>query len=135
MALVIMYIFWMTANHNSNIFENVSFGMHLVTVRDLNGCLDATREVMVIDIPKFFTPNYDGAYDTWHIVGVNQLPGTLVYIYNKYGKLLKKLVHTSPGWNGTFNGQNMPSDDYWFVAEVLQNGETFEIKGHFALKR
>ncbi|MEL0457078.1 choice-of-anchor L domain-containing protein [Flavobacteriaceae bacterium SZ-1-7] len=119
----------------SNVFENVSFGPHLITVRDLNGCLDATREVMVIDIPKFFTPNNDGAYDTWHIVGVNQLPGTLVYIYNRHGKLLKNLAHTSPGWDGTFNGQNMPSDDYWFVAEVLQNGETFEIKGHFALKR
>lgn len=39
------------------------------------------------------------------------------------------------GWDGTFNGQNMPSDDYWFVAKIMQNGESFDIKGHFALKR
>ncbi|WP_245234870.1 T9SS type B sorting domain-containing protein [Tamlana crocina] len=119
----------------SNVFDNVSFGSHLVTVRDLNGCLDVTREVFVIDIPKFVTPNNDGAYDTWHIVGASQLPGTIVYIYNRYGKLLKTLPHTSVGWDGTFNGQNMPSDDYWFVAKIMQDGESFDIKGHFALKR
>lgn len=119
----------------SNIFEDVSFGPHTVTVRDLYGCLDATSEVFVIDIPKFFTPNNDGAYDTWHIVGANQLPGTVVYIYNRYGKLLKTLSHSSVGWDGTYNGQNMPSDDYWFVAKIVQNGQPFQIKGHFALKR
>lgn len=119
----------------SNIFDNVTFGLHIITIRDLNGCKDVTTEVVVIDIPKFVTPNNDGDFDTWHIVGVQEIPGTVVYIYNRHGKLLKTLPHTSIGWDGTFNGQNMPSDDYWFVAKVLQNGETFEIKGHFALKR
>jgi len=119
----------------SNIFDNVTFGMHTVTVRDLNGCMDATKEVFVFDIPKFVTPNNDSYFDTWHIIGVNQLPGTLVYIFDRYGKLLKTLTHTSIGWDGTFNGQNMPSGDYWFVAKVIQNDEAFDVKGHFALKR
>ncbi len=119
----------------SNVFENVTFGLHVVTIRDLNGCKDVTTEVVVIDIPKFVTPNNDGTFDTWHIVGVQEIPGTVVYIYNRHGKLLKTLPHTSIGWDGTFNGHNMPSDDYWFVAKVIQNGETFDIKGHFALKR
>lgn len=119
----------------SNVFENVTFGVHLVTIRDLNGCEDVTTEVVVIDIPKFFTPNNDGTFDTWHIIGIEQLPGTIVYIYNRYGKLLKTLPQTSPGWDGTYNGENMPSDDYWFVAKVIQNGNAFDVKGHFALKR
>ncbi|WP_308991231.1 choice-of-anchor L domain-containing protein [Mariniflexile litorale] len=119
----------------SNVFENVTFGIHLVTIRDLNGCEDVTTEVVVIDIPKFFTPNNDGFFDTWHIVGIEQLPGTIVYIYNRYGKLLKTLLQTSHGWDGTYNGNNMPSDDYWFVAEVIQDGNAFQVKGHFALKR
>jgi hypothetical protein len=29
----------------------------------------------------------------------------------------------------------MPSDDYWFSADIIQNGEAFNIRGHFALKR
>lgn len=119
----------------SNVFENVTFGLHVVTIRDLNGCKDTTTEVVVIDIPKFVTPNNDGTFDTWHIVGVQEIPGTVVYIYNRHGKLLKTLPHTSIGWDGTFNGQNMPSDDYWFVAKIIQNNEAFDIRGHFALKR
>ena len=120
---------------NSNIFEDVSFGNHIVTVRDLNGCMDISKEVFVFDIPKFVTPNNDNAYDTWHIVGANQLPGTMVYIYNRHGKLIKTLPHYSNGWDGTYNGYNMPSDDYWFSADIVQNGESFNIRGHFALKR
>jgi gliding motility-associated-like protein len=119
----------------SNVFENVTFGLHFVTIRDLNGCEDVTTEVIVIDIPKFFTPNNDSVFDTWHIVGVTEIPGTIVYIYNRYGKLLKTLPHTDIGWDGTFNGQNMPSDDYWFLANIVQNGNTFEMRGHFTLKR
>ena len=120
---------------SSNIFEAVSFGPHIVTVRDLNGCMDISKDVFVFDIPKFVTPNNDNAYDTWHIVGANQLPGTVVYIYNRHGKLIKTLPHYSNGWDGTYNGQNMPSDDYWFSADIVQNGESFNIRGHFALKR
>lgn len=119
----------------SNVFENVSFGMHTVTVSDLNGCRDISKDVFVFDIPKFVTPNGDGFYDTWHVIGANQLTGTIVYIYNRYGKLLKTLSHDSMGWDGTYNGQNMPSDDYWFLASIVQDGNTFDIKGHFTLKR
>ncbi|WP_027138875.1 T9SS type B sorting domain-containing protein [Gaetbulibacter saemankumensis] len=119
----------------SNVFENVAFGVHQVTIRDLNGCNDVTTEVVVIDVPKFFTPNNDGIFDTWHIVGIEELPGTVVYIHDRYGKLLKTLPVTSRGWDGTFNGANMPSDDYWFVAQVIQDGNAFEVKGHFSLKR
>lgn len=119
----------------SNIFDNVTFGLHTVTIRDLNGCQDVSKEVIVIDTPKFMTPNNDGYFDRWQIVGIEQLPGTVVYIYDRYGKLLKTLPSSSPGWDGTFRGENMPSDDYWFVAKVKKDGIDFDVKGHFALKR
>ncbi|OEJ98852.1 hypothetical protein A8C32_06600 [Flavivirga aquatica] len=119
----------------SNIFENVTFGPHVITVEDLNGCIPTLIPIFIFDIPKFFTPNGDSFFDTWHIIGANQLPGTLVYIYNRHGKLLTTLQHTSAGWDGTYNGQIMPSDDYWYVAQIIQDGESSEIKGHFTLKR
>ncbi len=119
----------------SNIFTDVSFGMHTITIRDLNGCMDVIREVTVFDIPKFITPNNDGSFDTWHIIGVDQLPGTIVNIYNRYGKLLKTLTHNNIGWDGTYRGENMPSDDYWYSADIIQDGVSFNLKGHFALKR
>lgn len=119
----------------SNIFDNVPIGRHEITVIDLNGCSPAFDTVFIFDIPKFVTPNNDGYFDTWHITGANQLPGTLVYIYNRHGKLIKMLPHTSPGWDGTFNGAHMPADDYWFSADIVHDGESFNIRGHFALKR
>ncbi|MFH6768309.1 choice-of-anchor L domain-containing protein [Gaetbulibacter aquiaggeris] len=119
----------------SNVFENVTFGPHIVTIRDVNGCQDVSKEVVVIDVPKFVTPNNDGYFDTWHIVGIEQLPGTIVYIYDRHGKLIKTLPSSSPGWDGTYRGQNMPSDDYWFLAKVKKDGVDFDVKGHFALKR
>jgi gliding motility-associated-like protein len=119
----------------SNFFNNVTLGPHIITVLDANGCASATKEIVIIDTPLFMTPNNDGYNDTWHITGVNQLTGTIVYIFDRYGKLLKTLSHTSPGWDGSYRGQEMPASDYWFLAEVIQDGKKFELKGNFTLKR
>ncbi|MFH4967599.1 choice-of-anchor L domain-containing protein [Gaetbulibacter sp. M240] len=119
----------------SNVFENVTYGIHQITIRDLNGCEDVYTDVVVIDVPKVVTPNNDNYNDSWHVIGIEEIPGTMVYIYTRYGKLIKTLTHNSMGWDGTFNGKPMPADDYWFVANVLQDGKAFEVKGHFALKR
>ena len=119
----------------SHVFENVAMGYHTVTIIDLNGCSNVTKEVLVVDFPKFFTPNNDGAFDTWHIVGIETLPGTTIAIFDRYGKLLKQLGSNSPGWDGYYNGTKMPSSDYWFVANVQRGTIAFEVKGHFTLRR
>lgn len=90
---------------------------------------------MVVDTPKFMTPNNDGYFDTWHITGVKNFEGTSIFIYDRYGKLLKTLSNTSPGWDGTYHGTLMPAQDYWYLANVNYKGEELLLKGHFALKR
>lgn len=119
----------------SNVFENVQLGAHTITIIDLNGCGEVTREVIVVDFPKHMTPNGDGQFDTWHLIGVETLPGTVIQIFNRYGKLLKVLTSETSGWDGTYQGSKMPSSDYWFVADIKRGNESFELKGHFALKR
>ena len=119
----------------SNVFENVAMGYHTVRIIDLNGCTDVTKEVLVIDIPKFFTPNNDGAFDTWHIVGVETLPGTIISIFDRYGKLIKQIGSNTSGWNGFYNGTELPTNDYWFIADVKRGNISFEVKGHFTLRR
>ncbi|MGB3606507.1 choice-of-anchor L domain-containing protein [Psychroserpens sp.] len=118
----------------SNVFENVSLGYHTITIIDLNGCSEVSKEIVVIDAPKFFTPNDDSYFDTWHITGVETLTGTVVYIYDRYGKLLTALDSNDKGWNGYYNGNLMPASDYWFVANVKKNNIEFQVKGHFALR-
>lgn len=130
-----LYVLNDKAPQESNVFENVPIGLNIVKIIDLNGCSDVTKEVVVIDTPKFMTPNDDGYFDSWHITGVETLPGTVIYIYDRYGKQLAYLTSSSSGWDGTYNGHKMPASDYWFVADVKKDDLTFQLKGHFALKR
>ncbi|GGI58203.1 hypothetical protein GCM10011444_25120 [Winogradskyella haliclonae] len=118
-------------------FEDVNGGDHVVAARDILGCGIVYRTVTVIDYPKFFTPNGDGNNDTWNIEGINTQPSATIYIYDRYGKLLKQLSPTSPGWDGTFNGNRMPSSDYWFTLEYVEptNNESRTFSAHFSLKR
>ncbi|WP_394908110.1 T9SS type B sorting domain-containing protein, partial [uncultured Mesonia sp.] len=77
--------------------------------RDKNGCGTTVREIAFIDYPKFFTPNEDGYNDTWNIIGLGEANiGAKIFIFDRYGKLLKQLSPSGPGWDGTFNGKPMP---------------------------
>ena len=118
----------------SNVFTNVTPGFHTVFVRDVNGCGIVEQDISVLGFPKFFTPNGDDYHDRWHVYGVNAdyNQGIDVKIFNRYGKLITQLNHLSPGWDGTLNGQPLPTSDYWFIATLI-DGRTFT--GHFTLKR
>lgn len=121
---------------DSNIFENVPPGNHLVTIKDKYGCGSVTFEVGVIDYPPYFTPNNDGYHDTWNIIGIAAGdPTAKIYIFDRFGKLLKQLSPLGPGWDGTYGGNPMPSSDYWFRVEYTEGGQAKEFKGHFTLKR
>ncbi|MFK7781952.1 T9SS type B sorting domain-containing protein, partial [Psychroserpens sp.] len=119
----------------SNVFTNVDFGFHTVYVRDIeNNCGITEEEVSVIGFPKFFTPDGDEVNPFWQVKGISQQfqPNTQILIFDRYGKLLAEIDPLGPGWDGTYNGANMPSSDYWF-AVTLQDGRVF--KSHFTLKR
>lgn len=122
---------------NDSVFKNVSIGEHAITVRNTSGCGQTTITITVMDYPLYFTPNNDGLHDTWNIVGLKNQPQAKVYIYNRYGKLLKQLSPTSIGWDGTFKGLSMPTNDYWFTVEYQEprDGNLKQFKAHFTLKR
>ncbi|WP_296322318.1 T9SS type B sorting domain-containing protein [Winogradskyella sp.] len=117
---------------NSNYFPNVQGGIYTVFVRDKFGCGNDSQQVVVVDYPKFFTPNNDGNHDYWQIKGIQNLPNAITSIFDRYGKLLLQISSHSPGWNGQYNGKPMNSDDYWFVTDL---GDGRIVSGHFALKR
>lgn len=114
-------------------FEGIGPGTYSAYARDRNGCgLSAPFLIYVLDYPRFFTPNGDGYNDTWSIKNIDLLPKSTISIYDRYGKLLKQLDFSNIGWNGSFNGADLPADDYWFNL-TFENGKI--IKGHFSLKR
>ena len=119
---------------DSNIFSNLNAGEYTVYVQDKKGCGIVFERFNILDFPKYFTPNGDGYNDTWFIKNLDKrnLENSVITVFDRYGKLLKQISGVSEGWNGTFNGNLLPSNDYWFEIK-LTNGKS--VKGHFTLKR
>ena len=118
---------------DSNFFTNVPGGIHQVVVNDKKGCGLVSKEITVLSIPKFFTPNNDSYNDVWIVKGMESYPNSDLKIFDRYGKLIKELTPESTGWDGSFNGQELPSSDYWFVLKLGPTSQ--EKRGHFSLKR
>jgi len=125
---------------NGGIFTNVSSGLHTVHIYDRKtekpSC-DAViiEDIRIIDFPKFFTPNGDGYNDTWNIGGFDEQLKAKIFIFDRYGKLITEITPSGDGWDGSFNGQNLPATDYWFLIHYEEEGIAKEFKAHFSLKR
>ena len=122
----------------SNVFMNVIPGEHMLRIRVKNGVYcPLEKEVLVMGHPLFFTPNNDGQNDTWNIRALKDQPDSKIYIFDRYGKLLKQISGSGPGWDGTYNGQPMPATDYWFKVIYVdkRTGLEKEATGHFSLIR
>tara|TARA_R110002049_G_scaffold309282_1_gene520041 strand:- start:22816 stop:25623 length:2808 start_codon:yes stop_codon:yes gene_type:complete len=119
----------------SNVFENIPPGIYTVLIKDVkNDCGTLPLDVPVIGFPKFFTPNNDGINDTWQVFGISEqfYADSKILIYNRYGNLIKEINPLGNGWDGLYNGDILPADDYWFSVR-LEDGRIF--KNHFTLKR
>ena len=124
---------------SSNVFSDVLPGIHTITINDVNGCGTVTEQIVVVGFPKFFTPNGDNHNDLWHIDGISELEAPIVHIYDRFGKFLKQLNASDIGWDGRFNGNPLPSSDYWFKLSYIdttgQRSTAKYINNHFSLKR
>ncbi|AEH00200.1 T9SS type B sorting domain-containing protein [Lacinutrix sp. 5H-3-7-4] len=121
----------------SHTFTNIPAGGIVVTARDVNGCGEVSEEIMVLDYPVYFTPNGDGYNETWNIYSISNYPDAKIYIFDRFGKLLKQISPLGDGWNGTYNGNPMPTSDYWFTVEYTDTATNTKkhFRAHFTLKR
>ncbi len=84
-----------------------------------------------LPVPAFFTPNNDGFNDFWIVESTENIEITAIFVFNKYGQLLKQLF-PNQGWDGTYNGKPMVADSYWYKIATNNAGTK---AGYFALKR
>jgi gliding motility-associated-like protein len=59
------------------------------------------RSFAVLQAAAFFTPNGDGANDYWNLKGLNGsiYKNAKIFIFDRYGKLLKQLNPYGVGWD------------------------------------
>ncbi|MCQ2232014.1 MAG: T9SS type B sorting domain-containing protein [Paludibacteraceae bacterium] len=120
------------------ILRDLSFTKHIAHVVDVNGCrgeLEFEIEAPKIFIPEYFSPNGDGRNDGWVVKElVDVYPNALVTIYDRFGKVVAQFPGAqAEGWDGTYNGNPLPSTDYWYVIDIEEIDRQF--KGHFTLIR
>lgn len=117
---------------------DLAFAKHVVNVRDSKGCMTSTvfnLDPPEISIPIVFTPNGDGVNDTWSIPAIAEVyPNSVVSIYDRFGKLLVQFLGAeAEGWDGTYQGNKLPSTDYWYQITIEEIDK--EYSGHFTLIR
>ena len=98
-------------------------------------CLLDENPLLYITFPDFMTPNNDGINDYWNIKGGSDKvkKESNVIIYNRYGKELFSFNPFSDlGWDGTYDGNNLPESDYWYL---FTSASGLKKTGNFSLKR
>jgi gliding motility-associated-like protein len=107
-------------------FFNGTFGLE---VSNEKGCkdsafvevkLDKTRRIF---IPNAFSPNQDGINDVFFVKGRGFGKITWMNIFDRWGNLVYSITNCDInqefcGWDGTFNGKNMPPGYYVYYTEV-----------------
>ena len=121
----------------NNTFQIRNTGTYEVRVIDANGCEAIATiylEFMDIEISNFFTPNGDVMNDTWNIQNAEYFPDLTVKIYDRYGRVVAVLSNVE-GWDGTYEGNELPTGDYWYVVQFNEKEYQREFLGHFTLYR
>lgn len=119
--------------------DSLEYGTHSIKVIDAAGCIIDTIFVTNapgFDFPIHISPNDDGINDAFSIpILRDAYPDANIRIYDRWGKKLAdyKAGDSNMDWDGTYNGVQMPSTDYWYEIEIKEIKKTYT--GHFTLIR
>ncbi len=123
----------------SAIFRGLSPGTYKAYIRYIGNCReDLIIDFIVLDYPKFFTPNGDGINDVWQINNLNEVlhtPEYKIQIFNREGQLVIELNEQKPSWDGMINNISLPIGDYWFKLFYTTNEGMKTFQSHFTLTR
>lgn len=75
-----------------------------------------------VNIPSLITPNHDGRNDSWDIPGLEQYGKVQVTIYNRYGQTVYQSDNYMNSWDGTWNGNDLPSASYYYIIKSSTKG-------------
>ena len=86
----------------------------------------------MIKVSDYFSPNGDGVNDYWSIPELDLLPDAKVFIFDRFGRLLKENIGNGFRWDGLINNIPAPVDTYWYLVKLNENES---LRGNFTLMR
>jgi gliding motility-associated-like protein len=94
--------------------------------------------VASLDIPTAFTPNSDGANDTWRILTPTDNSGSdfadaVVRVFDKSGVEVYSANSLTSAWDGTYQGKQLPVDTYYYTIDLKKQQKRY--KGIVAILR
>ena len=93
-----------------------------------NGCDTAVVNIVVecsnngigddIEIFNAFSPNFDGNNDYFTIQGIQNYPGNVLRIYNRWGVIVYEDFEYENDWSGTWLDDNLPDGTYFYSLDL-----------------
>ena len=91
-----------------------------------NAASDVSQTVTTLptfdNITSLFTPNNDGMNDYWYIPDLLKYGDLQVTVYNRYGQAVYRSDSYKNDWDGTWNGNPLPSATYYYIIKSSEKG-------------
>lgn len=97
------------------------FFVVLLSVLAFAACKKSDTEPETLIIPNAFTPNGDNLNDTFKVIGRNIVKYE-IKIYDQNNLLVYNSKDIREGWDGTYNGKEMPAGTYTYLIEYEETG-------------
>lgn len=116
---------------NSNILTVKGDGQLTITAlqegdHNWNQAPGVTQTIVTLptfdNIKSLFTPNSDGVNDYWHIPDLLSYGNVQVTVYNRFGQTVYKSDSYKNDWDGTWNGNPLPSASYYYIIKSSEKG-------------
>ncbi|WKZ65426.1 MAG: gliding motility-associated C-terminal domain-containing protein [Flavobacteriales bacterium] len=74
--------------------------------------------IRLIEPPNTFSPNGDGRNDVWEVPGIQDYPGAVVMIYDRWGQRVFNSNGYREPWDGTRNGNPLSEGTYYYHIQL-----------------
>lgn len=128
---------WSTGSTASTV-SGLPAGTYILEVSDANGC---TASIIIpvtqpddLIMPTGYSPNGDGANDTFFIRGLDAYPANTFVVLNRWGNVVYDRLNYRNDWSGeNIQGQQLPNGTYFVILTVDKGART--LQGYVDLRR
>jgi gliding motility-associated-like protein len=130
--------------NNIGFFNSVPIGSYTLITTDNNGCTDTSQvDIVPYNCPdpipaQVFTPNGDGANDTWYIGFIELYPKNEVFIFDRWGQRVyhQENYQNGDGWDAKYLGGDLPVSTFYYILKVQpEYGDEKVFKGAVSIIR